>query len=343
MDMRVAVAAQGFKGGTGRYAKELIKRLDGSYVPILGVEAGGGLTSYALSFPIMSTKALALKRSVDLIHLTSSYVPLALPAGAKGLITWHDLFPLEYGGVADRALFLLSIHNYERASGIIYNSEETREELRAYAEAHEVWDASKLESVIPLGVADAFLKVDPFSSERSDLAFVGLVHNKHKDLTGLMRVFSEIRKERNCKLHVFTSRADSGLVLSESERFGVRHSVVIHADLSDDLLALALSRVAALLHVVKAEGFGLPILESLAVGTPVLVPKSARIPKITSAYAVVADESTLVDQAVELLDKHHHAGSAAISYARGFTWDKTVKMTVGFYQGLESPRPLRVG
>ncbi|WP_449462489.1 glycosyltransferase [Tardisphaera miroshnichenkoae] len=337
--MRVAIAAQGFKGGTGRYAKELIKRLNGAYAPVLGVEAGGGLTSYALSFPIMSARALALKERVDLIHLTSSYVPMALPAGAKAVMTWHDLFPLEYGGIADRGLFLLSMRNYEKASGMIFNSEETREELRAYAEAREVWDASKLERVIPLGVAEAFLKVDPFSSERSDLAFVGLVHNRHKDLTGLMRVFSRIRKERDCALHVFTSRADSRLVLSESEKFGVRRSVVIHADLSDGLLAHALSRVAALLHVVKAEGFGLPILESLAVGTPVLVPSSARIPKVTSAYAMVADENGLVDRAIELLDKRRHAGSAAVSYARGFTWDKTVEMTVAFYQNFESPRP----
>ncbi|MGC8670347.1 MAG: glycosyltransferase [Thermoprotei archaeon] len=336
--MRVAIAAQGFKGGTGRYAKELINRLGRSYALLLGVEAGGGLTSYALSFPIMSARALALKGHVDLIHLTSSYVPMALPTGARAVMTWHDLFPLRYGSAADRALFHLSMRNYRRALGMIYSSEETRDELRAYAESHEVWDGSKLQSVIPLGVAEAFLRVDPYSSERSDLAFVGLVHNKHKDLTGLMRVFSYIRKRRDCRLHVFTSRADSRLVWSESEKFGVRRDIVLHVDLSDDLLALALSHVAALLHVVKAEGFGLPILESLAVGTPVLVPSSARIPRVTSAYATVADESGLVDHAIELLDNPHHAGVAAVTYARGFTWERTVKKTMDFYQDLLSAR-----
>ncbi|MGC8614982.1 MAG: glycosyltransferase [Thermoprotei archaeon] len=334
----LALIAQGTGGGTGRYARELITRLGNECFPIYGVKLDGIMASYAASLPIMTGKVLSVRDRATLIHDTNAYAPVILPRGgrAKKVMTWHDIFPLLYGNWADRALFSISLKNYQRTSALIYNSEETGHDLRAYLERRSLLDSSKAERVIPLGVADSFLRVEPFYGPRSDFAFVGLIHNRHKDLRSLLRVFSAISRERDCRLHVFTSREDSVIVNRATEKSEIKKLVMLHVDATDEELALSLSRMVALLHVVKAEGFGLPILESLAVGTPVLIPSWSRVPKVTSLYAYVGDEESLVDKAVQLLDSPRPAERVATAYARSFTWDRTVKETKRFYDEIVS-------
>jgi len=338
---RFALVAQSFSGnsGTGRYARELLIRMGNQAISVEGESPfpSSPSLSYFSSFMSIYARWKSVEGRVKLVHLTNAYAPFALPekASMTRISTWHDLFPLTYGGITDRLVFSLGLLNYSRSDGLLFNSEETRDKLFFYLKAHGI-DADKPSKVVWPGVAAAFIDAEPRKGPRRDLAFVGVLHNKHKDMRGLLSTFEKIRKEREVKLHVFTSAYDASLVLKESVRMGLQGHVLVHVGVDDRGLADWLSRCSALLHVVRAEGFGIPILESLAVGTPVLLPLEADVPAVTARYATRGKLEELPDLAVKLIDEGKPAPPFATEYAKGFTWDKAVKETIDFYEELMS-------
>lgn len=83
------------------------------------------------------------------------------------------------------------------------------------------------------------------------------------------------------------------------------------------------------------EGFGLPILEALAAGTPVLLFKSALIPEEVKRHCIIADgedemAERIRDMATNGIDER--ARHAEMEYARSFTWQKTAELTMAAYE-----------
>ncbi|MGC8630991.1 MAG: glycosyltransferase family 4 protein [Thermoprotei archaeon] len=350
--MKVALIAQSFSGagGTARYAQQLLLNLRGMAIPVEGRASHNPFVSYLSSSIALYARWKYLEvKPPELVHLTNAYAPFLLPRRSSSVrvSTWHDLFPLIYGGLLDRQTFSVGMLNYSRSDALIFNSEETMLKLKAFLESCHIKKVSsssgyqKPSRVIWLGVPDAFMKRKPWDGPRKDLAFVGVLHNRHKDLLGLLTVFAEVRASRACRLHLFTPAYDAGLALTKAKEMGIHRDLVFHQSASDEQLAIELSKVSALLHVVRAEGFGLTILEALSVGTPVLLPKEAEVPGVTAKYASRVSFSKLADSAVRALDRGAQAPPEAVAYARSFTWSRTAQETLKFYEELLDQKTLK--
>ncbi len=132
--------------------------------------------------------------------------------------------------------------------------------------------------VIPLGVAEEFLKpVQPHVGRRPYLLYVGN-HREHKDLATLFAAWSALPDEWHVDLYV-TGPDDFGGELQR--RSGLSRAIVPLGDVSAERLIEYYAGARALVQPALREGFGLPMLEAMAAGCPVVacrdaVPEAAR-------------------------------------------------------------------
>ena len=85
------------------------------------------------------------------------------------------------------------------------------------------------------------------------------------------------------------------------------------------------------------EGFGLPILEAMASGTPVLTSTTGAAPEITAGLAVSVDPydvEAIADGIDRALETPATALAQAREHARTFTWERCANQTLAIYRRL---------
>lgn len=286
-----------------------------------------------------------LKVDGDIAHLMYPN-PGAVDKGRSSMvITWHDnrVFNRteEHGSLSlsryrAHAVKKVALDNYKQSDAVISVSSLAADELRSYLKRHEMYDKSKKYFTINEGVDDLFLDAKVWHGARRNFGYIGSIHARHKNLPGLLEAFDGIVEESSdSKLHIFTMSDGADAVLAEAMK-GFdnlsKWNVLLHKRESDAEILKYLSRFVACLHLSLKEGFGLPILESLAAGTPVITLKGAEIPDETARYTVKSDKDEVVKRALKMIDAQRPADSRAVKYAKGFTWRKTAQKTLSVYE-----------
>ncbi len=168
------------------------------------------------------------------------------------------------------------------------------------------------------------------------LVCIGTVEPR-KDLPGLVAAFDEVaRADRDLRLVIAgpdgwgADALDAALARSP-HRARIRRAGWVDERTRADLLAGAL----ALVLPSRYEGFGLPAVEAIAVGTPVVATAVGAIPEVVDDAALLvigagveplADALAAVTTSAELQDRLRAAGPVR---AATFTWERTI-------EGLES-------
>ena len=115
---------------------------------------------------------------------------------------------------------------------------------------------------------------------------------------------------------------------------GWRRSLGFVSD--DDLVALYRG-ARALIVPSLYEGFGLPVLEAMQVGTPVICARTSSLPEVGGSAAVYvspADEGQLALAIADLVTDdaaHHSAQRAGLAQAARFSWDETARLTLAAF------------
>jgi glycosyltransferase involved in cell wall biosynthesis len=144
----------------------------------------------------------------------------------------------------------------------------------------------------------------------------------------LVRRFSRIDKEMN-------------RLLAQSD---VQKRVVVVPFVSDDELLALYAHARMLLFVSHYEGFGLPALEAMCMGTPVLASTAEAVREITGDGALQVDPNShaaMVD-GIRKLDSDEamrsELGAAGMRRARQFSWEKCAILTLAAYRdALDAP------
>ncbi|MCL5101896.1 MAG: glycosyltransferase [Candidatus Marsarchaeota archaeon] len=338
--MRIALVGNDFefkeKDGVSRYAYEIYSRLRGSNeVYTYTAKAASSFIGNAK----MGLKRLAgvrISEDVDVVHLM--YPNTIFPiTKAPVAVTWHDaaIFsrhstknPASIDFYKYRGRVMPSLRNTKRADGIIAVSGKTLDEVRGFVDI-----SGKKTAVIHEGIDDAFLSTTVYAGERKDFVYVGSVGYSHKNVPFLVSQFEKAVKDYGIKdeLFIFTP-TERGKI--SPELFGHKNVHVIIGEKTENI-AKKLRTSVALLHFSKLEGFGLTILESMAIGTPVLILESADIPEEAAKYALKTSEAKAFEAIAELAKERHVLSQSAISYAKSFSWEKAADKTLEFYKSLK--------
>jgi len=343
--------------GIGRYSHELYENL-----LRLGYEPYAISVDDLFKNPILNNipkiryfyriyKRLTLGRKkvknvkAEILHLMSPEQSIVVgKTQAKAICTtWHDnmLLTRYTKGLKYKVINKYQTYGAYRAyrisDAIISVSSQTQKEMQDYFKQKGLYDDTKIYKVISLGVDDIFLNKEPYKGDRQDFVYVGAINFSHKNLKGLLEAFSDILlKYPEQHLHIFTSSNNAQSILEKAlstyldER--MHRQVILHYKASDEEIIEYTRKAVALLHLSMEEGFGLPILEAMALGTPVITLEVAKIPEEVRKYTYKeADYLKVVDRADKLINANKPLSKEAIDYAKSFTWERTAKETLEFY------------
>ncbi|TAM58865.1 glycosyltransferase family 1 protein [bacterium] len=300
------------------------------------VRVGGsnfGITEEA----VVPLTALALKAS--LMHHFSIYAPYE-PA-VPFLLTIHDLIHLEFPEQFKPTILayyrLFTRRHAARARRIVTDDEATVETLERLLGARR-----ERVAVIPLAVDDAMLELAqrPSAGEAERLRSLGIGerpylfyagnHRKHKNLATLFEAWQGLP----CDL-VITGADDVPGGLEQYTRGDARALAVGNVDRS--LLAALYRRAAAYVHPALVEGFGLPMVEAMAFGTPVVasersVPGPLREAALTFSALDARELRRQAERALRDVPLREALRARGLAAARQLTWERTAEATAALYR-----------
>jgi len=295
-----------FMSGIGRYLREILQRAPESIRSSVRVlcnspEQGEWLAEFVPSIRPIESKA-------GIYSFNEQLLALPFPANAtlwvphynvpwmfrcKLIATVHDLAPLAlpeaFGGLHRRmaARFYFSGVR-RRANQIIAVSNFTRSELIARGVA-----TTQNISVIPNGVGPSWFDGSPATERLPQLLFVGNL-KPHKNLSRLVDALELVRRIKPVDL-VVAGRIEgfrTGLSGSLIDRLRATRWIRLLGTISDSELQRQYRQSSALVFPSLYEGFGLPILEAMAAGCPVI---SSNAPALSEVGGSPRSEGGIVD------------------------------------------------
>jgi glycosyltransferase involved in cell wall biosynthesis len=295
------------------------------------------------------------RRDADVFHVTDhSYAHLlrVLPP-RRTVVTCHDLDTFrsvlepaaEPRGWPFRAMTRRILAGFRAAARVVCDSEATA----AAVVRHGLVPAARLR-VVPLGVHPAFARRDPAAERalerrlgerggRVEILHVGsTIARKRIDV--LLDVFAGIRRRVPGARLLRVGGAFTEAQQAQVARLGLAGEIVVLPWLDWDELAALYGRAALVLVPSEREGFGLPVLEGLARGTPVVasdIPALRETGGALATYRPVGDVEAWVSAALAHLGETEDAarpieGEARIAHASKFTWSDCARRMAEVYR-----------
>jgi len=246
-------------------------------------------------------------------------LPPALPCPA--VVTIHDL-SFEQGdsmmGRLDRLTFRTMVPRAaRRAARVLAVSERTRHDLI------ELYGISPERIVVtPNGVDPVFVPGSGSSDGSSYVLFVGAIQRRKNPLAA-----AAAAAELGLPLVVAGPRKEPELA-RELERRGAR----LLGYVEKPELARLYRGAACLVLPSRFEGFGLPVLEAMASGTPVVAAPEPALREVAGDAAVYAEPEGLADGIRRALRERERLVAAGLERAREFSWERTARRTVAVYR-----------
>jgi glycosyltransferase involved in cell wall biosynthesis len=339
--------------GLGRYAAELQPALearpDVNVLPIQAVRrvassrAGRiaqGLRREALYYPERFARA-ARRAGAQLVHLPT---PAPVRAGGMPLVvTVHDLLPLRHPELftaQTRAHTRLYMPFVRQATRLIVPSQYTRadaiELLRIPPERVVVVPMARAQRFSPRMVDRDALAAEFGIGGRYVLAAGTL--EPRKNLVTVLRAFGRVAEAvPDVELVVAGGRGWRNDAFEAELGGSAAQRVHLTGFVSDERLVDLYAGAACFVFPSLAEGFGLPPLEAMACGAPVIVSDRTALPEVVGDAALLVDpqdSKALALQIMRILEDVELAArlrEAGLARARRFTWATTAAATARIY------------
>jgi alpha-1,3-rhamnosyl/mannosyltransferase len=284
----------------------------------------------------------ARRDALDLVHHLHGVLPLM--GHSPGVLTVHDLQPFDMPDnfhPVKRAYIQRSIpRSVRKARLVITPSEFVR---RGVIDRFDV--APDRVRAVPWGVErpSAAVTVGEVQA-RYGLPRRWFVNNAvtwpHKNHDMLIRAFATVAAQEHDVMLVLTggeAQAEQQ-IRAQINRGGLRGRVRRTGRIRrDDMLAIVRGAVA-LTFPSRYEGFGLPVLEAMSLGTPVLAGDAASLPEVVDRAGKLLDPddaNAWSDAMLELLhdgDERERLTAAGLRRARAFSWTTTARDTLAAYR-----------
>jgi glycosyltransferase involved in cell wall biosynthesis len=289
-----------------------------------------------------------LTGTVDLFHSPDYLLP-PLRRGKK-VVTVHDLSFLRYPEGAEpslRAYLSASVPRSVREADLVLgDSESTRQDVMELLGV----DGHRVEVVYP-GVGQAFRVIE----DQHDLAVVQELHGLHrpfilsvgtleprKNLVTLLDAYAALRR-RGLQHRLVIAGGRGWLfdgVFRRAEELSLAEDVVFLGYVPEEHLPALYCLADLLVFPSLYEGFGLPPLEAMACGTPVVTSNTSSLPEVVgeAGLMVPAQDAEALAEAMNMVladpALRESMVRKGLSRAAQFTWQAAGEKLLAIYQGL---------
>jgi glycosyltransferase involved in cell wall biosynthesis len=297
------------RAGTGRYLHNLVERVH----PERTVAFGGAGRAAVLARELWWYPAsLSRLDGVDVLHCPTYYSPLR--PRVPTVVTVHDLAVLRHPGAFPRwtrTYVPRAIpHMIRAATRVIAVSEFTAREVETLLRVPR-----ERIRIVPNGVDAVFTPEGPRADGDYALAVGTLEPRKNLGRT------IDAAARLGVELRVAGARGWGGV-----EARGAH--VTWLGDVDDEELARQYRGARCVVYASLYEGFGIPVLEAMACGAPVVTSRGGATEEVAGGHATLVDPLDVGSIAAGI----EAAQPGDPSYARGFTWDGTAAQTVAVYE-----------
>ncbi len=296
--------------------------------------------------------AILVKEKLDLVHFPHFNVPLLYPG--KFVVTIHDLTKSNFGSSAastkiapvyltKQNIYKLTLRQAVTRAKIVFTPSQY---VKTQLVTNMKVDSKKI-AVTPEG-ADEFYEpqLSPsegkikevfgkYSVKSPYVIFVGNTY-PYKNIKVLLESLAQIPTDLK---FVCVSPRNSFLdrVIREAEELGVRSRLITPGFVPDEELKVLLNQALCFVFPSLSEGFGLPGLEAMGVGCPVIAAKATSLPEVYADAAIYfdpRDPKELVRKINSLTKEPKIRNNmVALGYqqVRKYSWKKMAEETLGVY------------
>lgn len=306
--------------GIGRFAQEISNRLQFTNQYTSKTNPAGLFSAFKFGLWSTASKGRAI--------FSPSYVP-PIPSALPFIFTIHDLNHIDVphnSSLLKRIYYqTIILPSIKKSFRVLTVSEFSKKRIVD-------WSGCAPEKVIVVGngVSSAFNDTVTPSEPGYSYLFCCSNRKGHKNETRLLQAFKASELNKEIKL-VFTGNPDNTL-LNTIKSFELDGSIVFTGHVSEQELASWYKGAIATVFPSLYEGFGLPIIESMACGTPVIASNTTSLPEVGGEAGYYIDPMNVdsIAEGMKLVvhdkDLQHSMRTKGLSRSNFFTWDRTAKL-----------------
>lgn len=291
---------------------------------------------------------------LDLYHSTHYVLPAVVPC--RAVVTIHDIIHLLYPEFLPSPLAFFYAQrmirrSLSRGDRIIAVSQNTKTDLMDYFKV----DGRKIR-VIYSGVTDEFRErlpareidtwLEEYEIQRPYLLFVGNP-KPHKNLDNVIKAFARALKIDPFQGELVCVGDREGLefkLRQRAEQLGVSDRIRLIGHVPDAALPALYQGATLFLFPTLYEGFGLPVVEAMASGVPVITSNTSALREIAEGYSElvnpldVEEMARAIAQCMANADHRESLTKLGLRRAEDFNWSRTAQQTLEVYlNALQGP------
>jgi glycosyltransferase involved in cell wall biosynthesis len=352
--------------GIGTYIRNLVRGLaaidsENRYLLLVGPHGREALSQLPENFqlvsessPVYSLRELGVlswrlwRLKLDLFHATHYVLPAVVPC--RAVVTIHDIIHLLYPEfLPSRLAFFYAQRmirrSLTRGDRIIAVSQNSRSDLLRYFDV----DGRKIE-VVYNGVEPDFHRrlhqrdlrrwLQRLEVRQPYLLFVGNP-KPHKNLDNVIQAYAKAREIHSFEapLVCIGGRPEADLkVRQRATQLGVAEQVKLLGHVAQEALPAIYQGATLVLHPALYEGFGLPVVEAMASGVPVITSNTSALKEIGEGFAHLVNPLDVEEMAraiAQLMadpELRESLAELGRQRARDFTWERTARRTLEIYR-----------
>lgn len=289
----------------------------------------------------------------DIYHIPQNGIGFSKPKDIKTVITLHDIIPMKMPDTVSETflkIFNENIQNIlDNSDGIITVSNFSKEDIsKTFSYPKEkifVTHLAAEEIYTPLNKfhSSQYLKKH-YGIDRDFLLYVG-GFSPRKNILGLIEAFNLVKNsyKRDLKLVIIGTKGPSYEIYRKKvDELNLSSSVIFTGFIPIEDMPIFYSASKALVYPSFYEGFGLPPIECMACGTPVIASNLTSMPEVCQDAAILVDPydvDEIKENILTLLNNHKFYSLMiykGLSHSSKFNWKKTAYNTLEVYKHISS-------